>query len=585
MNKPITQLWSCLSISRKKQLVLLFLLTLFASIAEVGSIGAVLPLLGALTKPELLYEQELLQPLIRVMKINSPGDILLPLTVLFILTVCITALIRILLLVLQTRLAHAIGADLSVEIFQRTLYQPYHVHISRNSSEIIAGVSSKVNQVVYLGLVPLLTMASSIIILSIILTALIAIESLIVMSALAGLGMVYLLITLATRDRLASNSLVVSQNSELVIKVLQEALGGIREVLIDGTQRVYCKIYREADIAFRNAQANNQILGASPRFIIEAMGMSLIAILAFIFTLREKELGMSQTIPLLGAVALGAQRLLPILQQLYQAWSSLKGVEQILQDVLNLIRQPLPNIDRSKTEPIKFQESIVLNNVGYCYSLNGPLVFSNLSLKIKKGDRIGIIGTTGSGKSTLLDILMGLLLPSTGRLEIDGLPISSENYSGWRAHIAHVPQNIFLADASIAENIAFGVPFDQIDIERVRLAAEKAQISGLIESWKLKYKTMVGERGVRLSGGERQRIGIARALYKPVDVIIFDEATSALDTETESRVMNTINTIDRNITLIIVAHRLSTLAGCDFIYQVSRGNLEISEAHYLLGSQ
>jgi ATP-binding cassette subfamily B protein len=372
--------------------------------------------------------------------------------------------------------------------------------------------------------------------------------------------------------------MLVSQNSDLVIKVLQEGLGGIRDVLIDGTQEVYCKIYRTADIAFRSAQANNQILSGAPRFIIEALGMSLIAILAYAFAKGEQELGLYQTIPMLGVVALGAQRLLPILQQLYQSWSSLKGIEQILVDVLNLIHQPMPdNIQELPAKPIKFQESIVLNNVGYCYSIDGPVVLNNLNLKIKKGSRIGIIGYTGSGKTTLLDILMGLLSPSKGSLEIDGLPITSKNSSEWRAHIAHVPQNIFLADTSIAENIAFGIPADQIDIEQVKLAAEKAQIAGLIESWKKQYKTMVGERGLRLSGGERQRIGIARALYKNVDVIILDEATSALDNETESFVMETINTIGKNITLIIVAHRLTTLTSCDFIYKVNRGYIEIAE--------
>jgi ATP-binding cassette subfamily B protein len=202
------------------------------------------------------------------------------------------------------------------------------------------------------------------------------------------------------------------------------------------------------------------------------------------------------------------------------------------------------------------------------------MVIKNLNLTITKGSRIGFIGTTGSGKSTLLDIIMGLLEPTEGILEIDGQPITMLNHRSWQSHIAHVPQAIFLADSTIEENIAFGVHKNQIDHERVRQAAQQAQIADTIETWPKQYKTFIGERGIRLSGGQRQRIGIARALYKQADLIIFDEATSALDNETEEAVMQAIENLSDDLTILIIAHRLSTLKNCTNIIELSGGEIK-----------
>jgi ATP-binding cassette, subfamily B, bacterial PglK len=578
MSNPIPRLWPHIAPRRKKQLVLLLFVMIFASFAEVISIGAVLPFLGVLTEPEKVFNHELAQPIINLLKLAQPRDLLLPLTLLFIVAAIVSGAARLLLLWLQTRLGHAIGADFSIEIYQRTLYQPYQVHLSRNSSQVIAGVSGKVNQVVYQGLLPLLTVTSSTLILTVIVTALIAIEPWVALIAFGGFGSIYLLITLVTKKRLAANSQKISKNSSQVIKALQEGLGGIRDVLIDGTQKTYCSIYRTADISLRRAQANNSILGGSPRFLIEALGISLIALLAY--GISGREAGFAQAIPILGALALGAQRLLPVMQQLYQSWSSLKAGQASLNDVLDLIGQPLPDhLNEPLPQPIKFADSIRINNISFRYSDQGPQVLSKINLEIKKGRRVGFMGTTGSGKSTLLDIVMGLLPPTSGALEVDGTAITTKNYRAWQAHIAHVPQAIFLADISIAENIAFGVPLEKIDMQRVKSAAAKAQIAQTIESWDKQYQTLVGERGVRLSGGQRQRIGIARALYKQADVIVFDEATSALDNETETSVMDAINAIGSDITVLMVAHRLSTLEGCDVVYQVSDGKIVKSEKY------
>jgi ATP-binding cassette, subfamily B, bacterial PglK len=302
---------------------------------------------------------------------------------------------------------------------------------------------------------------------------------------------------------------------------------------------------------------------------MEAIGMTLIAGLAYVMT--QQEGGIVTAIPVLGALALGAQRLLPALQQAYGAYSTIKGSNSSFKDVLNLLGQPLPEYaDQSPPKPIPFEKEIKLTNLSFRYTEDSPWVLKNTNLSLKKGARIGFIGETGSGKSTLLDIIMGLLPPTNGKLMIDQQPINSQNRRAWRAHIAHVPQNIYLSDSTIEENIAFGIAKEQIDHQRVKKAAQQAQIAELIEQWKDGYQTFVGERGVRLSGGQRQRIGIARALYKQANILIFDEATSALDNETEREVMEVIGNLDKEMTVLIIAHRLTTLKECDSIVKLNK---------------
>jgi len=307
--------------------------------------------------------------------------------------------------------------------------------------------------------------------------------------------------------------------------------------------------------------------------------MVLIAALAY--SLAGSPSGITASIPVLGALALGAQRLLPVMQQAYSSLSLLRGSQSILRETLNLLNQPLPaHVDASLPSPIPFKHNITLTNLAFRYSENTPWVLQpSLSLSIQKGSRIGFIGDTGCGKSTLLDIIMGLLQPTNGSLAIDDVNITELNQRGWQAHIAHVPQSIFLADTSIAENISFGLPAEQIDYDRVRQAAQKAQISDTIESWSKQYNTVVGERGVQLSGGQRQRIGIARALYKEADVIVFDEATSALDNDTERAVMEAIENLGDELTVIIVAHRLTTLKNCTQIVELEDGKIKRSGSY------
>jgi len=564
-------LWRHLTKRRQKQFSLLLVLMVIASLAEIVSIGAVLPFLGILTAPEQVYQHSLMQPVIQILELTKPEQLMLPLTILFVTTVLLAGVVRLTLLYAMTRLSFATGADLSINIYHRTLYQAYEVHVSRNSSEVINGIITKTSTVIGGVISPTLNLISSIIMFVGIMSALFVINPTIALSVSIGFGLLYWMVIRYTKTHLKNNSKIIADQSTQMIKSLQEGLGGIRDVLIDGTQQFYCRLYRNADLPLRRALGNNQFIGGSPRYLMEVIGMTLITGLAYLMT--QQEGGMVVAIPVLGALALGAQRLLPALQQAYASYSQIKGSKSSFEDVLNLLDQPLPEYaDQPLSKPIPFAKEIKLNNISFRYSEDSPWVLKNISLSLKKGGRVGFMGVTGSGKSTLLDIIMGLLPATEGGLIIDNQTINSQNRRAWQAHIAHVPQNIYLSDSTIEENIAFGIEKELIDHQRVKKAAQQAQIAELIEQWKDGYQTFVGERGVRLSGGQRQRIGIARALYKQADVLIFDEATSALDSETEQVVMGAIEGLDKELTILIIAHRLTTLKGCNKIVKLDKNN-------------
>jgi len=564
-------LWRHITERRRRQFAILLVLMVLASFAEIISIGSVLPFLAVLTQPEKVMESTMLQPMIEYFNIQSGQELLLPLTLFFGAATLLAAVMRISLIKANTSLTFAAGAEISYAIYQRTLYQDYAVHLNRNSSVIIDGVLNKSNSVIWGNIAPFLTLISSAVMLTFILTALIWADPKTALTAFVGFGLIYACVLMLTKNRLRKNGELIFIEQARVIKSLQEGLGGIRDVLIDGTQEEYCKTYQHSDVLLRRAQGSNTFLTLTPRFMVEALGMLFIAALAYFMSKNSG--GMAQTVPILGVLALGAQRLVPIMEQMYGSWASIRSNHSSLNGALELLDQPLPEYLSHPSKSIEFKNQIQFRSLFFRYSDQNPWIFEDLSLTIMKGESIGIIGETGCGKSTLLDLMMGLLHPTLGSLRIDDEVIDDLNRRAWQKHIAHVPQAIYLADTSIAENIAFGEPKEFINLEKVKAAALKAQIHDTIENLPQGYQTLVGERGVRLSGGQRQRIGIARALYKEADVIIFDEATSALDNETEESLMQTIESLQGNITILTIAHRLTTLRKCDRILELQKGGV------------
>ncbi|HEX8430103.1 MAG TPA: ABC transporter ATP-binding protein [Longimicrobium sp.] len=561
-------LYGMMSPRRRRHLVLMFVVMLVVAVAELVTIGLAVPFLSVVLAPG------------RSGPAPSPwglpfpaagGSSLVTAALLFAGAGVVAALARLLLAGISQSFAFRLGHELGTTMFSRMLRQPYGYYIARNTTELLIGME-KVQVVVYSVLLPAIQGVSATVLAVCITILLFLIHP--YAAALGGVVMagVYISISLATRSRLRSNSAVLTQSATARMKLVREGLGGIRDILLDQSQEVFEDTFREFDARYRRAQAANSLINSAPRHIVESAALILVAFVAVGVSFRQG--GVVNALPLLGAFALGSQRLIPLLQQVYAGWSQCLGNIHALRDTLNLLRAPVVvSIPRSTTQPpLPFTREIVIDNVSFRYG-DGAYAVSGASLRIPRGARVGVVGRSGGGKSTLLDLLMGLLEPTSGEIRVDGQLLDAATRPHWQRQIAHVPQAIYLADRSIAANIAFGEAEDRIDMERMEAAARQAEIHDFIMGLPEGFGTRVGERGVQLSGGQRQRVGIARALYKRASLLIFDEVTSALDEATEAAVMKSIAAIESGRTVVIVTHRISNLDSCDFIVRMDGGRL------------
>jgi len=571
----LLRLWRHLPFKRKLQMSLVMLLSTFASALEVLSIGLVIPFLGALLEPARLSAHAQIGPLLRAIGADSVQEVVATLTLLFCFVAIISGGVRLILMWIQTKLSYASGEDFALGIYRRALNRTYADHLRTSSSEIISAVSVKSEIVVRQTLFPVLTILSSAITAIAIFALLFFAHPAITIGTIATFGAIYFLINQVTKKRLSDASVVVDSQSSKVIKALQEGLGSIRDIIIDGSQSSHVRAFSAADQPLRRARASVQIISQAPRYIMETGGLVFLGSLAFFLSAKGS---FSDSLPALGVLALGVQRLLPVLQQAYAGWACVGGTQQSLETILNFLDEPLPQTS-GVAKAMQFVSNISIEDVSFRYEEAKSEVLKGVSFHIPKGARVGIVGLTGSGKSTLLDIFMGLLKPTNGAIRVDGIAVDFSDPRSWHALISHVPQSIFLADATIKENIAFGVPVSAIDRDRLLRCAAKAQMLEFVESLPLGFDTVVGERGAWLSGGQRQRLGIARALYKSAQVIVLDEATSALDDRTEASVMKAIEELGAEVTVVMVAHRTSTLSSCQQIIELRDGRVHRSTSY------
>ncbi len=566
-------IWRQLRVRRKWQISILVLVMISSGVAEIFSLASVLPFLTVVTEPNRLWELHYVKNVSQTLGFKSPNDLLLPFTLLFGLSVLISGVIRLANLWLNGRLAAAVGTDLSYEAYRKTLFQPYQVHISRNSSSFITTMTTHIDHTM-LVVNAILQLLTSVFVIICLLLGMLMINWEITMIGFIIFTIAYSLVAVKTKSTLASNSSLVAKSSKEQVKILQEGLGAIRDILLDGSQHSFLNRFKKLDVSMRIAVAESRFFGGFPRYAIEAIALIFIACTTLLLNLRVGS--SSIVLPLIGTLALGAQRMLPAIQQGYQSFSRIKSFGSSVMNVISLVEQEISITEFSpRKEPIKMYDKIRLENVKFQYHNNDYVVLKGINLTINRGDKIGIIGSTGSGKSTLIDILMCLLEPTEGSFQIDGRNLYESKFSGlisaWRKNVGHVPQSIYLADTSIAENIAFGIKPSDINYSRIKDATKKAQLDDFIEKLPNGYNTIVGERGISLSGGQRQRIGIARALYKNTSLLILDEATSSLDNECENAVINSIEKLSQDYTVITIAHRLSTVMRCDKIIELENG--------------
>jgi ATP-binding cassette, subfamily B, bacterial PglK len=568
------ELWGKLSSKRKKQLSALLLLMIIVSFAEIINIAAVIPFIGVILSPDKVLQNKIITThleSIPFLRDNIVGFV----TFIFVILVLVAGILRISMLWSINKLSFAIGSELGLEIFRKALYQSFQAHLDVNSSEVIDAVYSKINGVINI-IIMAMNLIGSIVVATFIILTMLLINPHVAILIFGGLGSFYYLVLRATKKRLHENSEDISKKSVQVIKILQESLGGIRDIILDGTQEVYCTEYRNADKSVRDSQVSNNFINQCPRFMVEVIGIAVIAFCTFWLS-KSEEVSLL-TIPIIGAIAIGLQKLLPTMQLSYSSWAAIKGNQAVLKEVLFFSRRDdvlaLRDAQQVNDEKLNFQKNIAIENLSFRYKKNSSLVLRGISIVIEKGEKIGIIGATGSGKSTLLDLLMGLLAPTAGGFRIDTVPVNLTNNKSWYRMIAHVPQNVFLSDSTIYDNIAFGVDHEQANLEKIQLAAKKACLSEWIESLPDQYNTRIGERGIQLSGGQRQRIGIARALFRDASIIILDEATSSLDSGTELSISEAITDLGDEKTIVVVAHRISTLKDCSKIIEIENGSIK-----------
>lgn len=564
------RIWKHLQRRRKFQFVCILFFMVFSSVSELISLGSVIPFLTVLINPDVFFNNSYAQIIINIFGVNNANELTLLLSVFFISIVVLNTLFRLALLWMNTKFSFAIGADFGVNIYKKTLHQPFKNHLETNTAGLVNGIINKANAVVYNTVSPILNILSTTFIFVLFVSSLIFLNSKIALFLIAGFAIFYLLIIFFTKKVLLLDSERIATESTSLIKIINEGFGGIRDIIIDRSQNIFINLFRTSDITLKKAQARNAFINSSPRYIVEAVGIIIIVIIAI--NLSKNENGILNAIPFLGAIIMGAQRILPLIQQAFSSWALLQGGKYTLIDVLDLLDKPEPK-SLSFNKNLLFTKHIQFNNIYFSYSKDLNPVLSGFNLEIKKGSRVGLIGKTGSGKSTFIDVLMGLLAPTKGGIIIDSTKITNKNLHLWQEMIAHVPQDIYLSDKTIVENVAFGVSPNKINLSKVKDALTKAELIESINKMPNKLDTIVGERGVRLSGGQKQRIGIARALYKDASLIIFDEATSSLDSVTEKDIMRTIASLSKDITLIIIAHRFSTLKSCSHIYKLDHGNI------------
>ena len=552
---------------RKIQFFFLLILTIFSAIAEMLSIASVVPFVSLITDGSFTKEKFYLY---KFVEFNSKEEAIIYSGLIFSSLFLINSLSRILLIYVTTRLSQVTAAELSVKIFKAKLFDTYTNHISKNSSSLVAAITQKVYEMA-VSISSAITLMSGVFIFICIISILIWVNPKVMIISILFFGILYFSLISFGRKIVKTSSKIINEQQNNIVEILQNGLGALRDIILDKSQYFYIQTFQKSVFEKAKRQTIVDFIQNSPRYIFEAMGIVLfVGLLIYSSESSKSSDEFSSILPTLAALAIGSQRILPLLNALYTNFITLKSRLYQVAEVVDSLNQNLIKEEKEKLiieKKIDLKNLISFNNVSFSYDKKN-YILKDISFQIKKGSRVGIIGKTGEGKSTFLDLLMGLLPPENGTIYIDDVELTQDTNNSWQSKISHVPQKIFLSNLSFLENIAFGIDINKIDRNRVELVSKKSQIHEFIMKLENKYLESVGERGIRLSGGQIQRIALARALYKNTEIIIFDEATNSLDVDTEKLIMKELYDLDKNLTVIMVAHRLNTLKDCDIIFEI-----------------
>lgn len=578
MNR-LSKLIDMLTTSERRRAGMLMGMIFVMAILDTIGVASILPFMAVLANPEVITTNILLNRAFEAsmaLGVQTTSQFLLILGVVVFVLLIISLIFKALTTYAQTRFALIREYSIGKRLLEGYLYQPYCSFLNRHSADLGKNILSEVQTVINNGMMPLMTlMAQGAVTLSLLFLLLI-VEPLLALTVGGVLGIAYgaiFIVMSGWLKRLGEARIMANQERYAAVS---EAFGAAKEVKLGGLEQAYIQRFSAPAEIYAKGQASAQIIAQLPRFVLEAVAFG--GMLLVMLYLMVNSGSFSEALPIITLYAFAGYRLLPALQQIYGAFTQLRfsgpAIDSLHVDLMSLCA--VSKIDK-KIKPLALTHSIVLENIDYIYANSPKPALKCINLSIPVNKTIGLVGSTGSGKTTLINLILGLLDPQEGRLIIDGEEISSLNRRQWQRNIGYVPQQIYLADDSVAANIAFGVSPKDVDMQAVERAAKIANLHDFVcSSMPQGYCTTVGERGVRLSGGQRQRIGIARSLYHKPKVLVLDEATSALDNITEQAVMDAVNNLGNQITIIIIAHRLSTVRQCDQIYLLEKGEIQSS---------
>lgn len=563
MLQSIKQIWQILSPLDRRKVIYVLMLVIGMACVESAGVISIMPFLAVLSNPKILEEQSFIGNVYAFSGAGSVEQFIVYLGFISLAIVIGSAIFKIITQYAVNRFASLQRHYFSTRLLKIYLQQDYEFFIQRNSSVLVKNILSEVDQLILTLILPALTIMSYGVVLLAMIVILLVYDPIMAVATASILGFFYTVIYVLVKNKLEKIGQEFTLSNQERYYACQEALSGIKDVIINDAKDAYIEQFERSSRIFSQHIATRDVLGQVPLNVIEAVGYGCLIGLAISLVLLGKDV--SHILPILGLYGFAAYRMLPATQNIYRSISQIKFSSQILK-----VLQPEFELEEVKGKfciksELSFEKIIRLENISFSYP-NRPdqKILNNFSLEIHKHSSLGVMGESGSGKSTLMDILLGLLTPQQGKIYIDDIELTQNNIEVWRALVGYVPQYIYLADKTIAENIAFGVPKDQIDFEQVKRVGKLAQINDFIlKNLKDGYNTFVGERGVMLSGGQRQRIGIARALYKNPQILFMDEATSALDKGTERVLNQAIVKLNGKVTMIIIAHRESSLSFCN----------------------
>ncbi len=576
MYKTIKELFSLLTSKQRKQFMRLQILVVIMSFTTILGIASIAPFMALVGDTGLLERDGVLAKIYEWSGITNPSSFIFLTGANVLIFLTISSIVSIFTTRSLLMYASSVGAEIASRLYQHYLKQPWLFHAGGSSAQLIKQVSVESIRVTNLILNPLMTFNAQIVMVIFLSLGILLINPLVALIGITLLIAAYLLIYRLVRQKLHKNGEMISQLSTERFALLNEGLGGIKDVLLLGRANTYIRRFENTGEKLAYAQGNTNVLGQVPRYFMELMAFgSMIALILYLLVAYNDNLG--AILPILSVYALAGYKLMPALQQVYNSITTIKGnlaAFENIRDDLSASQGEASVVNEISPEvAMGVKDSIQLENISFRYPNKSKSALNDLSLEIKAHTVVGIVGPSGSGKSTLIDILLGLIEPDQGSLQIDNKMIDQNNLRSWQNSIGFVPQTIFLSEGTIAENVAFGIPIELIDRDRVRKALKLAHLDALVAEMEKGIDTKVGERGVQLSGGQRQRIGIARALYNDADVLVFDEATSALDGITEKMIMDAIHDFGGSKTIIMIAHRLKTVEKCDVIHLVVDGQL------------